>query len=323
VVTQRKKTKNKKAFTIVELLTVMSVIIILIGLLVPALNEVRRFAKDVKQNAQLHSINVALELFEKENEGYPPSSELDDNGDSYCGAMKLAEAMVGQDLLGYFRDSLFNSDFEDDDNNRYYEILQNDIPAAKKDDNLSSRRPPYLQLENANAAKLKNIYSNTAITGSDFSSVTDVEEIFVLTDVYTRKMSGEDASKRGMPILYYGVNPAGMVNPNEENGYNENYNTQPRFYYYEDNDDLVRMNGTDAVPWDTTGILKHYMASDNTSGNDPPGKGPLEDFYWRINNDNIAIRDGRPYRSDSYILLSAGNDGLYGTRDDIMNFHKR
>ena len=28
----------------------------------------------------------------------------------------------------------------------------------------------------------------------------------------------------------------------------------------------------------------------------------------------------RPYRADSYILISAGYDGLYGTRDDICNF---
>ena len=28
----------------------------------------------------------------------------------------------------------------------------------------------------------------------------------------------------------------------------------------------------------------------------------------------------RPYRADSYILISAGEDGLYGTSDDIRNF---
>ena len=28
----------------------------------------------------------------------------------------------------------------------------------------------------------------------------------------------------------------------------------------------------------------------------------------------------RPYRAQSYILISAGKDGLYGTSDDITNF---
>ena len=48
----REKNDRAAGFTIVELLTVMSVIVILIGLLVPSLNKVKRFARDVKQKAQ-------------------------------------------------------------------------------------------------------------------------------------------------------------------------------------------------------------------------------------------------------------------------------
>ena len=67
----------RRAFTIVELLTVMSIIVILIGLLVPALNKVKRYATDVRQKAQLHSMDAAIELFNSEFDGYPPSSALD------------------------------------------------------------------------------------------------------------------------------------------------------------------------------------------------------------------------------------------------------
>jgi hypothetical protein len=42
-------------------------------------------------------------------------------------------------------------------------------------------------------------------------------------------------------------------------------------------------------------------------------------FYNEIRNDRIPGGD-RPYREDSYILMSAGFDGLYGTADDVFNF---
>ena len=102
-----KKSDKKAAFTIVELLTVMSIIVILIGLLVPALNSVRRYASEVKQHAQFNAIADGLEMFRNDFEEYPDSKGRDLNGIPYCGAMKLAEAMVGQDLLGFHPQSTF------------------------------------------------------------------------------------------------------------------------------------------------------------------------------------------------------------------------
>ena len=101
-----KQSDKKTAFTIIELLTVMSIIIILIGLLVPSLNMVKRYAKEVRQKAQFHSIDSAIEFFSGDSEygSYPPSNEATDH---YCGAMKLCEAMVGQDLMGFHPESRF------------------------------------------------------------------------------------------------------------------------------------------------------------------------------------------------------------------------
>jgi len=92
------RAKGKKTgFTIVELLTVMSIIIILISLLLPSLAAVRRYAKDVRQHGQFHDIENCLEMFSIDYDGYPDSSWSDIDGDSYCGAMKLCEAILGQE----------------------------------------------------------------------------------------------------------------------------------------------------------------------------------------------------------------------------------
>jgi len=305
VIRRNRKNKREKAFTIIELLTVMSIIIILIGLLVPALNKVQQFAKEVRQNAQFHSIDVAIELFDKQNDGYPPSEDVDIDGEEYCGAMKLAEAMVGQDLLGFHPDSIFKNDLKDADNDFLYLDAANPgwetKPEGEKDQNLRARKGPYLQLEQANATRMKDIYG----TGN---CAPFEEERFVLCDVFEQR--GPTGEKHGMPILYYKANPSGTIHPNEDNNYGED--KEGRIYRYEDNDDLVQL-----APWDPA-VSQHPMDSTNSDAR----CGANEAFYWQINNDDITLEAGRPYRSDSYILLSAGNDGLYGTRDDIYNFPK-
>jgi hypothetical protein len=58
---------------------------------------------------------------------------------------------------------------------------------------------------------------------------------------------------------------------------------------------------------------------------DPNGVHPLVEprrFYLNTQNDKIRV-PAQPYRKDSYLLISAGWDGLYGTADDICNFEWR
>ncbi|MCK4886673.1 MAG: prepilin-type N-terminal cleavage/methylation domain-containing protein, partial [Planctomycetes bacterium] len=53
------KAENKKAFTLVELLVVISVIALLIGLLMPALAAARSQARSVVCKANLHQLLIA------------------------------------------------------------------------------------------------------------------------------------------------------------------------------------------------------------------------------------------------------------------------
>jgi len=294
-----KQSNKKPAFTIVELLTVMSIIVILIGLLVPALNKVKRFARDVKQKAQLHAIDAAIELFNSEHDGYPPSGAKDeapppDNWTAradYCGAMKLAEAMVGQDLMGFHPDSAFRSDGTPDGTSASL------YPTNPTTLNLNARRGPYLPLENANAYRLRDLYWEKGMSAKPPYD----DKLFVLCDVYNRVTNRSTGKKIGMPILYYRANTANnahdLADPDNPNN----------IYNYLDNYELVALGFPGQLPA-AQGGPKHDLI-------DPDPKR----FYINTKNDQITDIS-RPYRADSYILISAGWDGEYGTADDICNF---
>jgi len=289
-----KQSNRKAAFTIVELLTVMSIIVILIGLLVPALNRVRIYAKTVRQNAQFHSIEAAIELFNNEFEGYPESSALDPllpAPEPYCGAMKLCEAMMGWDLLGFHSNSIFDRNGEDATGSRLYLVAD-----------LSARKGPFLPPESADAFRMEDVYSRGVAAAAGF-----LDASLVLCDVYTRKLTS--GKKAGMPILYFRANTraryheparlgAGPIDPTEN------------IYNYWDNRMLVQLGQPD-VP-----------APANVHKFEDPLENPPDRFYKNTENFEITSATGlaRPFRADSYILMSAGYDGDYGTADDIYNF---
>ena len=313
---------KRAAFTIVELLTVMSIIVILITLLVPSLNMAKRYAKNVRQRAQFHSIGMALDSFSADWDGYPNSDRYDEVPVAYCGAMKLAEAMLGQDLLGFHPSSRFRSDGTDGTGagTPLYPVVAA-TPAYAE--NVKSRKGPYLPLENANAYKIKYLY------GKGKSTVLN-EEKFVLCDVYgrvtlqpdpaeTQKVSG----KAGMPILYYKANVQGTQLPVSKGGITNSTiptkDPDPLYIYnHFNNDDLVLLG----MPWITGATPPaHPMASTGTDLRS--NAATAFNFYNRIWNEKIynsTTNIFRPYRSDSYILVSAGFDGEYGTPDDIFNF---
>lgn len=287
-----KQTNKRAAFTIVELLTVMSIIVILIGLLVPALNQVKRYAYGVKQMAQLKSIDTAVELFNSEFDGYPDSSALGPDGAPYCGAMKLCEAVMGQDLQGFHPDSIFRSDGTDGTKVLYPDA--NAVTPEAYRNNLSMRKGPYLPLENANAYRIRDLYPNPGPFNPGH---------FVLCDVFRRVTQRSTGKKVGMPILYYKANTANtrhnVTNPNDpENIYN-----------YRDNQELLMLG----KPWDqgATATIPHRLAVEK-------GQQGVR-FYMNTKNDKVTTAS-RPYRADTFILISAGWDGEYGTPDDICNF---
>jgi type II secretory pathway pseudopilin PulG len=317
-------------FTIIELLTVMSIIIILISLLVPALNRTRIFAKKVLQKSQFHEMSKGLELYRNDHQDtYPDSGAVDSNGDGYCGAMKLCEALLGQDGMGFHPSSSFQAA-------QPLTYLFNPYHCVPRDPGVTAyttteaanlrERTKYIDAEGIKAIPLQYLYVWDISAGVPFyppptgtgafkNTMPDYPDS-VIGDVFLRaNIKGGTTppgcpdrvgQKVGMPVLYFKADTSKL---------NHDTLTSPvagtpnqNIYNFDDNYAITALG----CPWEgVKGITEHPMYKP-----DPPG--PLL-FLKAITNTKIAATP-RPHNEDGYILMSAGWDGLYGTRDDVFNF---
>jgi prepilin-type N-terminal cleavage/methylation domain-containing protein len=62
--------RNSKAFTLVELLVVISIIAVLLGVLMPALNKARQIARNVICVSNIRQNNMATNLWSQDNDGW-------------------------------------------------------------------------------------------------------------------------------------------------------------------------------------------------------------------------------------------------------------
>jgi type II secretory pathway pseudopilin PulG len=287
------KSKSKKtAFTIIELLTVMSIVVILIGILLPSLNMVKRYARVVTQKNMLRNIDSGLQAFEIDFKEYPPSNATDANSEKYCGAMKLAEAMAGQDGLGFNPASKFLANDGSGSTQLYPRPAPGGMPPWYVE-NLRDRKE-YLEAKDIQICSLDDLY----VSGS--GGFTSTNKVALLCDLFRAATNRTTGKRMGMPILYYKADSSKLL-------HDVNDPTNPdNIYNYLDNHDFLGLG----LPWDTATKPPLYQG---ISG--PPGAV----FYDKI-SDKSALPIRRPYNKDSYILISAGWDGIYGTRDDVFNF---
>ena len=324
--------QEKKAFTLVELLTVISIITLIISLLVPALNQVNKIAKDMKQRAQFHSIEVSLDIYKAEYEKYPVSFAHLGTGKYSCGAQTLAEALLGRDLQGFDPKSDFDAlydytkSYSSTMDVPYYGVWlsssqANSNPAYKA--SLARRKGPYLNLQNAAAYDLVSIYGTTRANSGDAypGKAGGTAPAPVISDIYFAKkiQIGPTGSKvtvkTGSPVLYFKAD-----NSKINIDYVTNLPSHPEqmIYNFEDNRAIVELGKVKARDV-SKGALNNDEKNTIETLSIQEGWGKL--FYEKIRNKNI-VNQYIPYNKDKYILWSAGFDGDFGTNDDIFNFGK-
>lgn len=312
---------RKGGFTIVELLVVFGLIVLVTGILLPSFTMVRRSARQVKQKAQLTAIELGLTAFKNDFGDYPESTcwEPVPGGEFYCGAQKLAEALVGWDMFGFHPDSAWRIDGYDKDGGN----LTYDPDRIRGEDSLRERKGYYIELETANVFRIGN---DPAGQNGLFSAVVApwTRNTHVICDVYGVKgvRVGDDMVKAGAPVLYYRANTSSknMTDP---------LDLSRRIYNAGDNGPIIYQgrltkNGGPGRSHYRPGVDMHSdLNNENVDGY---GGFTLYINDYRVvsNPDVIPPLDpmARPWpcRPDSYLLISAGLDGLYGTNDDITNF---
>lgn len=288
----RKYNYGRGGFTVIELMTVVAIIVILIGILVPGIRGVKRIAKNLEQKSLFHSIDIGLNLYKKDFGDYPDSEEKINGSMHFTGAQHLAEAMVGRDEKG----------FESSQSRKWNwpgmpsgTDLYTDDPKS-----ISRRKPVYVNLKETGAYIMKGELYDDTYAGNVISiDSTNTYRAPVLTDVFQKKKINtinNEKVKIGGPVLYFKADTGSKL-------YTKNITTEGPadfktwIYNYEDNRQML----DDGAFFDLSQNHQYDAAA----------------FYKSIADVNVSF--DRPQNSSTFLLISAGYDGIFGTKDDVTN----
>lgn len=353
------KQSRRGGFTLIELLTVVFIIALLVGILIPALNSARNAAKRSSTNALLNNAtSSALEMFKNENEkdfmatnGYPPSFSHPLIGTymfephlGECpfvagkprvyGAQWLSLMLLGLDGQGYIPRSNVPSNIANLPPQWYNpNPLLGAVPQITRASQYldPSRVKLVRTLEIPGVPNLMHFPGWSTLPPQN--PVDTLQEMPVMVDSF------------GQPILYYASNRYGEASnmvADKHRGPSETYQGGPQqngqpYYFHQDN---VGFTGSDMTlqGWDLGNNRKthfiarsgHQLTSDTISTPEPTtdphiSPGNFARYIVASGVGGAAVFGGgnapmKPANADTYLLISAGVNGLYGSSDDITNF---
>jgi prepilin-type N-terminal cleavage/methylation domain-containing protein len=343
---------RRRAFTLVELLAVVAIIGLLIAILVPSVNSVRKAARKTATSSGLNTLSIGLETFRTQRElgeAYPPSASdaVASNKLSYeiespyqnlsqrvaganhpggnrfriSGAGLLYMALIGADGLGTagFRPIEGEETWGDSLSDRAGGLYEIPTTGPKAGQPQAKRYGPFVDPGSLSSSEYRTDKQRFSIPLEDRTRETGDPPL----RNYPMFVDGF-----GAPVLYWRADRAGQriadKSPNDVTG------SERGIYHFEDNGALLAA-GSEAQDETNlqlgsarTGQPFHDLDMDDTAASIRQA-----DFLNSSDRDNSFARHildvkvtarAQPQNADKYILLSPGPDLIYGTTDDIGNF---
>jgi prepilin-type N-terminal cleavage/methylation domain-containing protein len=347
------RSQARGGFSLVELLTVIFIIALLIGILIPSLNAARNAAKKTSSKSMLNSVGVGLEMFKNDNgpdfpqtNGYPPSFShpplsafnygfdanlgefpfIDGNPVVY-GAQWLPAMLMGVDNQGFIKKSAVPRLATPLEVWKWY------TPEAM----ITERAPLYVSPENAPIRKTEQLPGRKPESSEFFPNWDQMKLLPFFVDAWDQA------------ILYSASNTAGKATNMVENSHNpeNSYDTGeqgkgPPFYFHKDNEGFTGRSDTNdpdaaIAGWDFANSGgKHaisFSGADLTADLIIKLENKNSFAHYTVDRkiySNLLTLDEqrkpidpktplRPVNAQSFLLVSPGVDGKYGTNDDVSN----
>ncbi len=320
---------RKHAFTLIELLAVIAIISLLIGLLIPAVSQVRKAGKKVSTQNTQGALGKGCELFYGEFGMYPTSSGMNPfEGDSdvqLSGAQWLVLQLAGADLQGYVKkDKYRNYDADGSGVIDSADWLLYYDPTVTHD----FKRNLFIEVDGDYLQSPEKLAEDS---GLELPGALDPDDAGGST-VWNNGRVPFAVDAFNTPILYYRANDQAKSPFTEWSSWPGSV-SGVGVYDYVDNAPITGNADTGDLGFNfgvgTVGDENYYhwfydLGWDSgAAGARPDDKTFAAALYDKeLYEQSLQGSVGKvwPHRPDTFVFISAGPDGVFGTTDDIKNF---